>query len=137
MDAKCKYTINDKADIKSVIEYLVRDVKATHVLSEAKEFEVKLVMNELLSNCFKYCKICPEAPVIVEYRVKDKSLNVIVSDCGTGFDVDATHYKAFDTAATENLYAENGRGLFLADQLTSALTFNEEGNQVTAVMDLT
>jgi len=72
MDAKCKYTINDKADIKSVIEYLVRDVKATHVLSEAKEFEVKLVMNELLSNCFKYCKICPEAPVIVEYRVKDK-----------------------------------------------------------------
>lgn len=132
MDARCKYTVKEKAEIKTVIDLLLGDVGNTHALSEQKEFEIKLVMNELLSNCFKYCRISLESPVVVEYKVEEKQLHFTVSDCGMGFDVRKIHYEELN----KNLYAENGRGLFLANQFSSRLHFNEKGNRVTAIIDL-
>ena len=132
MDALCKYSIKEKSEIKHVIDHLILDVENSHPLSEQKAFEIRLVMNELLSNCFKYCHISPDSPVLVEYELDEKQLHFTVSDCGTGFDVKKTHY----TELGNDLYAENGRGLYLANQLSSMLRFNDLGNKVTAIIDL-
>ncbi|MEX1308363.1 MAG: ATP-binding protein [Eubacteriales bacterium] len=132
MDALCKYKIKEKIEIRTVVDRLICDVENTHQLSEEKTFEIRLVMNELLSNCFKYCNITPDSPVLVEYKVEEKQLHFTVSDCGTGFDVHKTHYEELG----QDLFAENGRGLFLANQLSRMLRFNDLGNQVTAIIDL-
>ena len=136
MDALCRYLVKEKTEIKTVVGHLLYDVKNTHSLTEQKEFEIKLVMNELLSNCFKYCRISPDSPVIVEYMVEEKQLHFTVSDCGSGFNVQAIHYNELDTMSDKTLFAENGRGLFLANQFSSNLRFNDTGNQVTAIIDL-
>jgi anti-sigma regulatory factor (Ser/Thr protein kinase) len=136
MDVVCRYMIKEKSDIRSVVGHLLEDVKNSHAVSEQKEFEIKLVMNELLSNCFKYCKISAKSPVIVEYMVEKKQLHFTVCDCGTGFNVREIDYKNLDIASDQQLFAENGRGLFLANQLSHKLRFNEKGNQVTAIIDL-
>ena len=119
MDALCKYTIKEKIEIKSVVEHLMSDVGNNHKVSEEKDFEIRLVMNELLSNCFKYCQIGPESPVVVEYKVEEKQLHFTVSDCGTGFDVGKTHYNELG----QDLYAENGARVILSQSVVQYAQF--------------
>jgi len=131
----CKYNITDIDEIKAVVEDLLRGVKTSRALSEEKDFQIKLVINELLVNCFKHAHADEEHPVHIDAKVEDDQLSFTVEDMGEGFE-----HESYNTGEMEDddesLFSEKGRGLFLASQMTSTLEFNPKGNRVLAKIDL-
>ena len=135
MAVKFKYSISEITDIRTVVDAVIDAVKRECALSEEKQYKIKLVMNELLTNCFKHAKPSKEKPVQVEAAIEANSLSFSVQDKGDGFDVGAT--VAYESDRNEEMiYRDSGRGLLLARQMASELKFNEKGNLALARIDL-
>ncbi|WP_146394920.1 response regulator [Planctomycetes bacterium CA13] len=67
--------------------------------------------------------------VNVEATVGEKEIRIVVRDCGNGFDTSTI----LDSAATDALDSESGRGLVLMKSFADELIFNDTGNEVTLV----
>lgn len=134
-DFFCKYKISDLNEIKIVIEDLIYGVKSNFDISEEQDYRIKLVMNELLSNCFKYASADNEHPVQVDARLHDNHLLLAVLDMGDGF---KHNENILDNIEIDDnsLLKEGGRGLLLVSSIASMLKYNRKGNRALARIDL-
>ena len=89
----------------------------------------------MLINCFKHADASKIHPVQIDAKLHGNHLSFSVLDMGEGFHQQNYNINNFDKSE-ENLYRENGRGLFLASAMSSMLKFNRKGNKVLARIDL-
>ena len=75
-----EYILTSIDDIKKVTGYVFSKIEGYKALGEAKKYEIKLVINELLVNCFKYSAPSKDTPVILEAHVQDGKLVVRKSE---------------------------------------------------------
>ncbi len=94
-------------------------------IPESERFAVELLLREALTNAVVHAGSACQ--VWCEVERLERGVAVRVRDCGEGFDW-RRHLRGGSPAALES-----GRGVSILRQYSSALRFNEKGNQVEAV----
>jgi|GEM_PF-175373 len=135
MSNKIKHNLLKLEDIRETINDVICFVTNERIINEEKEFQIKLVLNELLTNCFKYANPSVEQPVEMEIELGAQTLSLKIKDGGEGFDAH-NWLEHLDEWDMERLYKGSGRGLLLAKQMASELMFSDKGNAVFAKIDL-
>jgi anti-sigma regulatory factor (Ser/Thr protein kinase) len=114
-------------DIKPSVKSVLNCVEQQRALSDERKYEIELVLNELLVNCFRHASPSMELPVELAADVDDGRLFICVTDCGEGFE----YRKDFDEASDiKTLYRERGRGLMLVKAFCEEIRYNLKGNSV-------
>lgn len=120
--------------IKIVADSVIKGVGNCFSLSETRRYDIKLVINELLANCFRHAKPSLTAPVIVNAYFSDGKLSIRVTDNGKGFEYEKRICD--NKKSKEVLYKECGRGLILVDALCQEIKYNGSGNSVEVKIEL-
>lgn len=117
---KMKNTVNEALDF----------IKQYHPkLSENDAYDVKLVLNELLTNAIVHGnKKDKDKNVYLKMKLKKDSICVKISDEGKGFD-----YLDYVSKYNANKFLQmqdSGRGIKLVTSLTDVIAFNSLGNEI-------
>ncbi len=116
---------------QSMCEFL-SELSHSIYLNEELEFKLKIILNELVTNSFKYAKSCNYVRVLA--KLKGKMISIAVIDDSCGFDYDQV--KQVDVSEMENIYMEGGRGIYIVDALSDYLRFNRKGNIIAIKINL-
>ena len=111
--------ITETADIRKAVAGVLEDARSSVLLTVEKEFDIKLSLNELLSNSIKYSDC---SHTVMEYDLSDDCFCCRIMDNGKGFCV--------EEIGCAELYGESGRGVYLVRSVTEELIYNKEGNSV-------
>src|SRR5215467_4416485 len=97
-------------------------------ISEDKQMEISLALQEALANAVKHgCGGDPSKKVHCRLsRDENGRIMIVVSDPGPGIDF----AKVPDPHATENLYEDHGRGIYLIRQLMDKVSFSRGGSEI-------
>ncbi len=126
MNYASRYVLTSIDDIKRVVSGVLKGVEKHRALTEECSFNISLVINELLVNCFEHAKPSKMSPVIFKAGIKNDLLVISVTDSGSGFEYE----KACTGVAADNLLKERGRGLTLVHALCQEICYNSVGNSV-------
>lgn len=98
---------------------------------DTARFAVRLGMEEAISNAFVHGhRALPlDTPVCVTWRVEPGQVEIVVEDCGPGFDPAVVP----DPTLDENLEMPCGRGLVLMRAYMTTVEYNSQGNRVRMV----
>jgi len=107
---------------------LTKYAELATAMSEEKTYYLKVVLNELIINSFKYGG-AQENQVKVEVDVKDDNLLVTVDDGGHGIESSVLGRCA-------DVYSESGRGLAIVKGLCQSVELNPAGNCITARLSI-
>ena len=114
-----KIIVSELAGIRAAVAEALTDAREHGLLSEEKTFDIKLSLNELLTNSVKYSGT---GSSVLTYCFRDGFFCCLIVDNGCGFD------------STENrcpeIYQESGRGVFIVDCIADELRYNKKGNGV-------
>lgn len=123
-----KYRLLSLADLgktnSSVVEFVSRFIE----LDEPTVYSVKLVLSELIINGFIHGRT-EEINLDVSVRTKDKIIELLIDDGGSGFDVTGS-------IKEPNVESEQGRGLILVRAFSNDIVYNSVGNKVKATIQL-
>ena len=113
--------------ISPLLDRLMRLIEGSHCIT-GEEHAVELALREALSNAVVHGnRLDVHKLVHVRCRCRvGKGISLIVSDQGQGFDAPAVA----DSAATENLAAEHGRGIQLMKLVMDEVSFQRGGTEV-------
>ncbi|PYG88118.1 serine/threonine-protein kinase RsbW [Ruminiclostridium sufflavum DSM 19573] len=131
------YTI--KQDVKALsgtIDLMLCDIMSEHIMSDEIVFEIRVVLNELITNAFCHGNKCECGKVaFVTFKVlRHDYLYLSVKDEGRGFDPEIKGYSKADYLEEANkLLCEHGRGLVIVDSLCNRIKFNKCGNKVSVL----
>lgn len=126
MDYASRYVLTSIDDIKRVVSGVLNGVGKHRSLSDERSFNVSLVINELLVNCFEHAKPTMKSPVIFKAGLKNGYLVISVTDDGSGFEYE----KVCAGMPADSLLKERGRGLTLVRALCQEICYNSLGNSV-------
>jgi len=120
--------------LPSAALYITRECQWRGIEQENVLSNISICIDELLNNALVHGNRMDEAKRInVKMSFDNDIFTLIIQDEGNGFD-----YKALITDFSENAQSlPTKRGLFIVNYLMDELSFNEEGNRVTAVKHLT
>ena len=113
-----------------IINFIKKEKKNVdkHIL-----FDIKLCVEEALRNAIVHGnKSNKNLPVNIFYDIEGDNLKVIVRDKGNGFNV----RNLPNPTNRENLYKEDGRGVYLIHKLMDKVQYSEKGNSVTMIKKL-
>ena len=113
-------------DIKRVVSGVLNGVGKQRPLNDECSFNISLVINELLVNCFEHAKPSKKSPVIFKAGIKNGFLAICVTDSGNGFEYE----KICTNLSGDTLLKERGRGLTLVRALCQEICYNSMGNSV-------
>ena len=122
-----RYVLTALEDIKSVASGVISEVGRIAPLNDERQYNIALILNELLVNSFEHARPTPRTPVFVHAEYINGSLRITVTDGGTGFEYARQQIDADDD---ESLFSERGRGLKLVRALCSDIRYNETGSSV-------
>ena len=106
---------NDVRYIENVVELVRRECRVMDYPTRQLMLNVPVALTEALSNAIlRGNRDDPAKHVHVRAEVDSRRLVLEVADEGTGFDLDAS---LVDPTTPENIGREDGRGLFLMQQL--------------------
>ena len=92
-----------------------------------KIWQVETVLHEALVNAITYGSDLDNSKnVDISYEMGKKGLRVVISDKGTGFDVNNITVPV----GLEALEKVNGRGIYIMQKFSDELFFNEKGNEL-------
>ncbi len=124
-----------KSEIKNInlVERLIDDISAKYQLHSDIYGKLLLAVVEGVNNAIVHGnKLECDKDVILQYEVTDKIIQFIITDDGPGF-----NYKILpDPTKPENLEKTHGRGIFLMNHLADEIEFNEKGNEVKILFNL-
>jgi len=125
------YTIISLSTVRCVIQNIICFIKGSYLLDEEKEYHIRLILNELISNSFIHGNRRQEGKKIqVWVKVKDPfSVKILVEDEGNGFDYQKMIRNCLQHKKMDCLM-EGGRGLMLVDALSEEMRFSKKGNRV-------
>ena len=112
-----KVRIVSCSDIKAAIAGVLSH--GPEMLTEERAFVIKLVLSELLTNCFEHAG----GQVALTYSVSQGCLKACITDNGNGFDWR-------NCKSLPPVESESGRGIYLARALSDELRYNRRGNMV-------
>jgi serine/threonine-protein kinase RsbW len=134
------YTI--KQDIKTLsdtINSILCDIALEHFISNEIIFELKVVLNELITNALCHGNKCElEKLIYVTLKlVSNKYLYISVKDEGFGFKPKINN-QSIDVYLEEvnTSLCEHGRGLVIVNSLCDKVKFNRCGNKVSILKNL-
>lgn len=123
--------------VKSVIDYLK---SICGPLDECLLFEIKVILNELISNAIKHGnKEDDQKFVKISAQLKNyKDLFIIIEDSGEGYNYNDVLAMPACTGDTEDIndLKETGRGLLIVKNLCDEIKFNKKGNKVMIVKSI-
>ena len=125
-----EYILTEIDDIKVAVAGVMSGIERHMALSEARKYEIKLVMNELLVNCFDHADISGKKTVVLGVFIKESKVRIRVKDNGKGFEYEYTHRSLKNPINEKRLYAEGGRGLMLVDAFCDTVQYFGNGNSV-------
>jgi len=114
-----KIIVSELEGIRAAVAEALTDARAHGLLSEEKIFDIKLSLNELLTNSVKYSGT---GSSVMAYCFRDGFFCCSIADNGPGFD--ATDHRC------PELFQESGRGVFIVDCIADELRYNKKGNCV-------
>jgi anti-sigma regulatory factor (Ser/Thr protein kinase) len=104
---------------------LLNEVRSQVQADEAVNYEIRLVLSELVQNAVLHGK----PPVKVSATLCQDCIIFMVEDSGEGFDV-SNVCNAFD------ICGESGRGIRIISSLAEVVSFNESANKVLVRMKI-
>lgn len=125
-----------KSEIKNInlVERLIDDISSKYELHSDIYGKLLLAVVEGVNNAIVHGnKLEKEKDVVLKYKVTDKEIEFVISDEGPGFNYE----KLPDPTQPENLEKTHGRGIFLMKHLADEVEFNEMGNEVKILFNLT
>ena len=86
-----EYILTEIEDIKVGINGVMSGIEEVLALPDDRKYEIKLVMNELLVNCFDHA--CPKnkQTVVFGILVQEEKVRIRVKDNGQGFEYEYTN----------------------------------------------
>ncbi|MDI3520055.1 MAG: serine/threonine-protein kinase RsbW [Anaerophaga sp.] len=125
-----------KSEIKNInlVERLIDDISAKYQLHSDIYGKLLLAVVEGVNNAIVHGnKLESDKDVILQYQITDKDIQFVITDSGSGFD----YWNLPDPTKPENIEKTHGRGIFLMKHLADDVQFNEKGNEVRVVFNLT
>lgn len=120
--------------IRNFINESIDKITNNYFLEDDEVFEIKLILNELVSNAFIHGNK-GSAKKYIELDIKEVdpfSLKISVNDQGEGWNYHTVLNK-FDSSKPNIALDEHGRGLIIVSNLCESLVFNEKGNGIEIV----
>ena len=116
----------------SLVESLIDKVCADLNIHEDLYGNVLIAVTEAVNNAIIHGNAFNSAKsVVVEVNQDDESFTFRITDEGQGFD----YMNLPDPTSPENIEKENGRGIFLIQNLSDCLDFEENGKVVIITFD--
>jgi anti-sigma regulatory factor (Ser/Thr protein kinase) len=125
-DFTVRYVLTVIEDIKKTVQGVVGYAEKNSELSSERKYNIELVLNELLVNCFKHAQPSSSQPVVLIAGIEDGKLSVNVTDSGDGFE----YAQSIEPSGPEMLMREYGRGLTLVRAFCESIQYNLRGNSV-------
>jgi serine/threonine-protein kinase RsbW len=125
-----------KSEIKNInlVERLIDDISAKYQLHYDIYGKLLLAVVEGVNNAIVHGnKLESDKDVILQYQITDKDIQFVITDNGPGFD----YRNLPDPTKPENIEKTHGRGIFLMKHLADEVEFNDKGNEVKVVFNLT
>ena len=114
-----KIIVSEPAGIRAAVTEAISDARENGLVSEEKTFDIKLSLNELLTNSVKYSGT---GSAILTYCFKEGFFCCSIVDNGRGFETSELR--------CSELYEESGRGVYIVDCIADELRYNKKGNGV-------
>ena len=116
----------------SLVESLIDKVCADLNINEDLYGNVLIAVTEAVNNAIIHGNMFnSEKSVVVEVNQDNESFSFRVTDEGVGFD----YMNLPDPTAPENIEKENGRGIFLIQNLSDCLDFEDNGKVAVITFD--
>jgi len=111
-----------------VVENAIDETTATIGISQDNYGKILVCTMEAVNNAILHGnRSNPEKIVEVELSFENNSLQIKVTDEGTGFRPE----KVPDPTTPENIEELNGRGIYLMSHLADVIEYSKKGNSVT------
>jgi serine/threonine-protein kinase RsbW len=107
----------------------MEEIKEKAAIPDEKFYNMMIAITEAVNNAIVHGnKLDKEKCVDFAVEVCDRTLWVVVNDCGRGFD----HENIADPRDPENLLKEGGRGVFIIKSLAEEVEFSttEKGTEL-------
>lgn len=114
-----RVVIKEVSDIRIAVTNVLETARVKAILSDEKEFDIKLSLNELLTNSIKYSG---SGKSVLVYMLRKNSLCCEIIDEGCGFQ--------FENCQCAEVYQESGRGVYIVRSIADELSYNKDGNSV-------
>jgi serine/threonine-protein kinase RsbW len=124
------------SDIKYIrkVSAEVEDFLKSKNVEKSLIFDIRLSLEEAIKNAIIHGnKNRKGLSVFITYSLKGGSFTMEVEDQGAGFDPAGVP----DPTLEENLYKGGGRGVFLIEKLMDKVRYNDRGNKVFMLKNLT
>ena len=114
------------------LEGYVNDLQDWLDFNDDNYARIMLTLSEAATNAIVHGnQEDPSKKVIIDASTVAGSLKITVRDEGSGFDPDELE----NPLKEENLLNEGGRGVYLIEEYTDELSFNEKGNELTVDLE--
>lgn len=119
--------IKSKLEEIDKVDKFLQDIFEFHNLPQACYNKVFLCVSEAVNNSIVHGnKKVAHKQIEVLINCKQQSIEVTVSDEGTGFNIDAVP----DPTHIDNLLKESGRGIHIIKSISDKIEFNEQTNSL-------
>jgi len=125
-----KYMLTSLDDIKVVTDGVIGALDDSFTISDQKKYEISLVINELLVNCFQHANPSAMGPVVFDVSAHGGQLDIRVTDSVQGFAYKRRVNHLEKGSEEIRLFSEHGRGLILVEAFCQEMIFNGRGNSV-------
>jgi anti-sigma regulatory factor (Ser/Thr protein kinase) len=119
-------------DMHGTMHDFLTELSHSILINEELEFKLKIILNELVTNSFKYAKSCHYVRILA--KLKGGFVTIALIDDGCGFDY--TQVKQTDISEESDLFQEGGRGIYIVDALSDYLRYNRKGNIIAIKVNL-
>lgn len=125
-------TIFDLNETRDAIRDFLCSISDCVYLNEEIEFKLKIIINELVTNSFKYAQ--PNGYVRVLAKLNGTFISIAIIDDGVGFDY--SKCRDVDISEENHIMREGGRGIHIVDVLSDVLRYNRKGNIIAIKVNL-
>jgi serine/threonine-protein kinase RsbW len=117
---------SETSELKKV-EYFLEDIFNRNNLSKKYFNKLYLCVSEAIINAIKHGNRNDlNKKVIIKISCLTHEMEVLIEDEGEGFNRSILQ----NPTTTENIRKESGRGIFIIENLTDKIEFNEKGNRI-------
>ena len=117
---------SETSELKKV-EYFLEDIFKRNNLSKEYFNRLYLCVSEAIINAIKHGNRNDlNKKVIIKISCLTHEMEVLIEDEGEGFNRSILQ----NPTTTENIRKESGRGIFIIENLTDKIEFNEKGNRI-------
>lgn len=122
-----KHQLPSELSSMARVEQLIDELKEKHQIPEELYGNLLVATTEAVNNAIKHGnQMQKEKMIDLHFELSDAEYSVIVKDQGSGFD----YTNVPDPTLPENIEKPDGRGIFIMQNLSDEVDFEDEGRLV-------